>query len=181
MRGWTLSLSPWSESQLLHLPARLPAVLSRASYLNLSGFSSWFIQWIWCSLPTSQDCGEGDFNSFRSLPRTWVQYSPRVLRWWWLLWVSPRIPSKASVPDLWYTLHSVISIYLSILLSQESEIFGSSLLVFLMKKLRPRDIRYKPGWGQASSLSQELPAPSHSPNMGRGDSPEKGSSDQRAA
>lgn len=31
----TLSPAPGSESQLLHLPVRLPAVLSRASYLNL--------------------------------------------------------------------------------------------------------------------------------------------------
>ena len=90
-------------------------------------------------------------------------------------------PRLQYLTSLWYIFHSMISIYLSISLSQASEIFGSSLLVFLMKKLRPRDIRYKPGWGQASSLSQELPAPSHSPNMGRGDSPEKGSSDQRAA
>ena len=183
MRGWTLSPSPWSESQLLHLPARLPAVLSRASYLNLSGFSSSFIQWIWCFLPTSQDCGEGELTHLdhclareRSTQSTFVEMMMVALG----LFSYP-FPGLQYWTSLWYTLHSVISIYSSISLSQGSEIFGSSLLVFLMKKLRPRDIRYKPGWGQASSLSQELPAPSHSPNMGRGDSPEKGSSDQRAA
>lgn len=57
----------------------------------------------------------------------------------------------------------MISIYSSSSVSQASEIFR--FLVFLMKKLRPWDIRYKPGWGQAFSLSQELPPPSHSPNI----------------
>ena len=62
-----------------------------------------------------------------------------------------------------------------------SEIFGSIPVGLLVKKLKPRHVRYKPDQGQASDLIQEFPLESHQHNMWEEVTCERGGSDQRDA